>query len=826
MKRSRAGEVDNAPHCNQQGGARKTCANNPQAPVNSLQRPAPLNNVHQGPCNPAGFQGRQRNQHSHQRPQNGSAHDDFNSFPRMLAPTTEDSADILNPVQTNFVNSEMGPILHMLEIDSNMSWRRRAQSTEEGVVANRESEEHRKRPIQINGFTESSRGDECGNCVCKRRTRSEGDEGGVASVWKTLEDGPILICPWELRNGADDASSREDSPMQNASNDMEGYFQDNAGMLAQLDMARQNHVQEKDSSEDSGKDDEEDDDDDEDEVEGARALVLPVRTNLSTSYEDQGDFIETDISLQQLGGSSYANSCESSTEDLPRTINVDCPACAANFVVRRGHWHYNHHGNGSLENNSLLPHHHSCNRGICDGREADRPHSIASLNQDTEHIHSEVFQYLRHDNRSGTNQENSTSSSHEQKGQEADGGTAASHSSSHYSPELDIEYMDFDLDASQLHSIDSSNSSSSQLQMGPPVMPIPSAAAGAQCNDGAVANRDRNSDSSLNQRRDSGVDEEQTSEPTRCYCGTANISFSSSSTSASNCCNSSSRTYTSHVLLGEGHNLLEGAVGLYNGTGARPRVPHHSNTLHTHANSLERTSSDEGAADMDQDVDLLHEPNNLDLEGPGSSHVSDHEDLLNVSRQTSTSNFDQDENSFQGDDENEEITMDSADDAHENRCSGACGGDEDKDGNSDSVYDIFLHNVKTGLYSRFENNNYKHTVKPYRKAKLQSDLDLATPNRVDSLEHSPRRGVLVSQANVSEDDAVAGPSSSNDDLAGAGGAAHSGIRPTNWPEGSASPSRSRNSNTWPQCSDDESPVSALRLLEYEFTDEVDWRRQR
>ena len=561
--------------------------------------------------------------------------------------------------------------------------------------------------ITLNGYIEggsvngdvsaSGRNDkETKDEIRKRRSQSESSDGSPRS--KNLQESDVGFM-WTQTNGHHAVPEPDPNPsspdvfyssvheIQTQTDDMNGYVNANAHMLAYLELngesprvASPENILLPDNmnglASNGNQHEEIEDDLQSDKIDEGIALTAELEfiplatTKLSTSSEDQGDFIETDISLQQLGFSSYASSRGSSCNDLPNLVQA----------LDRGE-HHNHNNNvtkdngdcdkaqqhkcRSCERNQKVLGHGAYNLTLSsqyDGNSEDRGSNIKpqSLAPCSSVRHSNGAFSLPTDCRNvpqGALDDHETHTmwrniSQPPPLQRYSSTTNRSSTSSFLSPDLDIEFMDLDFEPGLVNS--DSQQEFSQSESTTVALPFNNHL-GSSSNHGAE--RDRFNDNGEN------ID--------NCFCyGCDKISdkFSNHSSHFKSCSGANANPLIS-CCRHRDHHHRNGGIGNTDserGNFVKENVPKCKNCdeqrVQTDSFELRNNiSGDSNGSDLLEGAvgfpgatsSQWHSvPNNLDMVGssrdwnvlPESAEAPAH---FNVSRQTSTSNFNQDENNFQ-----------------------------------------------------------------------------------------------------------------------------------------------------------------------------------
>ena len=657
----------------------------------------------------------------------------------------------------------------------------------------------------------------------KRRSQSESSEGSPRS--KSLQETDVSFM-WSQTNGhavseiavnghtsplSPDVFYSSSHPSPRTTDDMNGYISANSHLLAYLDINREsssdhpaNHENREhnelslgesnaNNHQDINQDDSLYDKIDEGIALAAELEYIPIQTKLSTSSEDQGDFIETDISLQQFN--SYTSSQESSCENLPNLVHASCQE---------------HHNNNKSECYPHLLHNcESCDKNltgaianISEGNSYEPCRSKACISPGNS-SNSRPVGY----NMSAAIPQDAASSQDQQQQPSWSRNNPAPHhanhssSSSYLSPDMDIEFMDFDIDPGLVNS----DSQQDSLSTDP----------GCWNNEGPPRSQERTSS------HESKIE--------NCFC--------------CGCCDKLSdkfSNHSSHFKPQTGSKSSPMISCCRNHRKERLNDP--MQQVHTEANEGE--SSDTGhsdepgqgirnalawneedrnnlasnsAADFSPDQqlpDLVPITNNLDVVFSHGWTSSDVEaEHYNVSRQTSTSNFDQDENSFQDFHDGSDWTksseeMNDALQVVNRRLSSSCNLCE---GNEELPCGALLK------HDQLENLAFCADV--YDPQEADDEEDEGTPPPIPNkrpplnrrLELLEAHNQNLEQSMRHEDCPPCAPirhsNSENEELAGAVGGADYRPGATNF-------------------NDDESPGSAIRLLEYQFvSDDIEFNRR-
>ena len=535
----------------------------------------------------------------------------------------------------------------------------------------------------------------------KRRSQSDTSDGSPRS--KNLQESDVGFM-WTQANGYHNITEFDTTQLSpdvfyssaqdagRSADDMNGYVNENAHMLAYLELNGDTaagsdaesinpHVAENiNGFAPNGNENQEIEDElQSDKVDEGIALaaelefIPPATTKLSTSSEDQGDFIETDISVQQMGFSSYASSRGSSCNDLPNLVQASDLA-----------EYHNHNNNVTKDNQVAEETHHQHYK--CESCERNQHvNATGAFNFDSSQS-NDCYKYsknygtqIKHKLQAPSTGNNPTGAFSFQSSGRSEVHTARemqetlhsmwhnisqpvpqqrhasttnrSITSSFYSPDMDIEFMDLDFEPSLVNSDSQQEFQTSETAND---VAVPGNQPGSSLQHGA--DNDRFSDN------DDNIDD-------NCFCyGCDKISdkfsnhsshFKSSSGTKANplisCCRhsnfhlngqSSDGDETSNSLIRSNPECKNCDEQIINRERTEPRniISDESTNAEGVEGAVGFTSSTSGQSHS--------VPNNLDMVGssqdwnvlPSGSSDAAH---YNVLRQTSTSNFDQDENKFQ-----------------------------------------------------------------------------------------------------------------------------------------------------------------------------------
>ena len=547
-----------------------------------------------------------------------------------------------------------------------------------------------------------------GNPDCRRRPRVCSDSDGLSyDMWHQLESEGFL--PHGYCNGV--------LPHAEPQDDMEAYFNAQAGQVLSLDpdtRLGEAELDRRPAAEDSplpGS-----------PVENGLSPLVAGTTRLSSSSEDLGDFIETDISLTpKFGTSSCGNSCASSLEDVRHSdvhdegVDISAANVGLSTWVRDHHEHWRH----MAQQQASL----SC----CDGSQCTScTKLLAARSNNGEYTVAPCEPPEEAFILAPTSPGPSSSSSGSVDHLRSDGPREAttSESSSYFSPDVDIEFIDLDIDCPGPASTDSLSKEDSDS--GDVDLPAPA----------STSTDDQDSQPDPPQSAGwcevlpgSSSSHCHSETHSRSNLGTLSCEQVSFSCDGYNCRHHGcpeSQSSSRRASLGSPSS--EDSDVFTEGPSPDPRFPRRS------VHSPQCQSS---ANDLD-----------LDCTAKLSSDVK----LFNVSRQTSTSNFDQDENSFQ---EDEVLPYKSCNCDH-----------------NPSLHHRELPRPKP--LTRCANNNYK-------------ELPGAHSRLVDEVPGCSNDNLLNERL---DPDVCSGRQTAN-----------------------------TRASTWPRATDGESPLTALKLLDYEFSDE-------
>ena len=538
----------------------------------------------------------------------------------------------------------------------------------------------------------------------KRRSQSDTSDGSPRS--KNLQESDVGFM-WTQANGYHSITEFDTTQLspdvfyasaQNAgksTDDMNGYVNANAHMLAYLELNGDTvAVSDADSVDPripeningfvpNGNEDRDIEDElQSDKVDEGIALaaelefIPPATTKLSTSSEDQGDFIETDISVQQMGFSSYASSQGSSCNDLPNLVQ------ASNFGE-----HHNHNNNVTKDNQITEETHHQHYK--CESCERNQHLNATGTFNFNSSQSNDCYKYSKShgtgikpklqtpptgSNPIGAFQSNGKSEAHtvlemqetlhsmwhnisQPVPQQRHASTTnRSSTSSFYSPDMDIEFMDLDFEPSLVNSDLQQEFQPSETTVWSHANDVstPGNQPGSSLQNGA--DNDRFSDN------DDNIDD-------NCFCyGCDKISdkFSNHSSHFKSSSGAKTNPLISCCRHGNFHTYRQSNDGdqissslIRNNPECKNCDEHIINREKTEPRNIvsdERDNAEvaEGAVGFTNTTSgQSHSvPNNLDMVGssqdwnvlPSGSSDAAH---YNVLRQTSTSNFDQDENKFQ-----------------------------------------------------------------------------------------------------------------------------------------------------------------------------------
>ena len=536
----------------------------------------------------------------------------------------------------------------------------------------------------------------------ERRSQSESSDGSPRS--KSLQESDIGFM-WTQTNGHHVLPDPEPIPLspdvfyssahkvERPTDDMNGYVNANSHMLAYLELNREsnrtaspenlnivlpdnvNGVAPNGNENGEIEDDLQSDKIDEGIALTAELEFIPLATTkLSTSSEDQGDFIETDISLQQLGFSSYTSSRGSSCNDLPNLVQAS---------AREHHIHNNNvtkdndvsdkvrqlqHKCESCERNqqasasgafNLTPsgqHEDCCNHGTNIKSQSQAPfggfrHSNGPFSLQTDNRSAPQSTLYEHDTHAMWR-----NISQPPPLQRNPSTTNRSSTSSFYSPDKDIEFMDLDFEPGLVNS-----DSKQEFQQ---------SESGAIATWPALENNHFGSSSDHGAERGKFSDNDENTDNCFCYgCDKISDKFSNHSSHFKSCSSAKGNPLIS-CCRHRGHHHVNGGRDNANSESSnsvKQNVPKCKNCdeqrVHRDTFELRNNINDgnnalelsEGAIGFSSTNNSQSHsvPNNLDMVGSNREwnvlpeSASETPAHYNVSRQTSTSNFNQDENNFQ-----------------------------------------------------------------------------------------------------------------------------------------------------------------------------------